>query len=308
MRSRCAATGLVLACAVAATLATPATPVPAQQCSSPTVYPGDAAPREAIAAWMAQVAVARGIPGELPVMASLVESGLKNLDYGDADSAGFFAMRVSIWNTGEYAGFPDKPELQLEWFLDQAEAVRARALAQGDATFGQDPSGWGEWIADVERPAAQNRGRYQLRLEEARALIVALCQGGQPDGGMPSPPLDETAPPLTLRPGGVRLGPRALSLTAGCPVEQCTLAVAARILVRRRPAAVAARAYRLRSAPRTVPAGARATVRLRFGKRLRSAVAAALRAGRPVRARLRVEAADAAGNVTVARRALRLLP
>ena len=37
--------------------------------------------------------------------------------------------------------------------------------------FGKDPSHWGDWIADVERPAAQYRGRYQLRLGEARGLL-----------------------------------------------------------------------------------------------------------------------------------------
>jgi hypothetical protein len=30
---------------------------------------------------------------------------------------------------------------------------------------------YGEWIADIERPATQFRGRYQLRLEEARKLL-----------------------------------------------------------------------------------------------------------------------------------------
>jgi hypothetical protein len=37
--------------------------------------------------------------------------------------------------------------------------------------FGKDPSKWGDWIADVERPAEQYRGRYQLRLDEARSLL-----------------------------------------------------------------------------------------------------------------------------------------
>ena len=64
-------------------------------------------------------------------MAALVESGLRNLDYGDADSVGFFQMRVSIWNQGELAGYPDRPELQLKWFLDHAEAVKAQRLARG---------------------------------------------------------------------------------------------------------------------------------------------------------------------------------
>ena len=55
-------------------------------------------------------------------MASLVESGMTNIQGGDADSVGFFQMRVGIWNQGDYAGYPDKPELQVKWFLDQAEA------------------------------------------------------------------------------------------------------------------------------------------------------------------------------------------
>ena len=37
--------------------------------------------------------------------------------------------------------------------------------------FGKDPAKWGEWIADTERPAEQFRGRYQLRLGEARRLL-----------------------------------------------------------------------------------------------------------------------------------------
>ena len=36
-----------------------------------------------------------------------------------------------------------------------------------------DPEQFGDWIADVERPAAQFRGRYQPRLGEARELLSA---------------------------------------------------------------------------------------------------------------------------------------
>ena len=42
-------------------------------------------------------------------MASLVESGVKNLNFGDADSVGFFQMRVGIWNQGAYKGYPRAP-------------------------------------------------------------------------------------------------------------------------------------------------------------------------------------------------------
>jgi hypothetical protein len=122
-------------------------------------YPGDNAPRGQVAAWMAGAAQKRGLPPELPVMAALTESGLSNLDHGDADSVGFFQMRVSIWNQGAYSGYPHKPERQLDWFLDHAEAVKKQRLARGLPV--DDPKQYGDWIADVENPAAQYRGRYQ---------------------------------------------------------------------------------------------------------------------------------------------------
>ena len=145
--------------------------VPADLSGVPDAYPGDDAPRPEVAAWMAKQAEKRGLPPELPIMASLVESGMTNIQGGDADSVGFFQMRVGIWDKGEYRGFSKHPELQAKWFIDQALAVKKQAIARGDADFGKDPSKWGEWIADIERPAEQYRGRYQLRLKEARGLL-----------------------------------------------------------------------------------------------------------------------------------------
>jgi hypothetical protein len=134
-------------------------------------YPGDGASKEQLAAWLGAQAQKAGLPPELPVMAALVESGVANLPGGDADSAGFFQMRVGIWDTGEYAGYRDRPELQAKWFIDHALAVKQARLAAGDAAFGEDPSAWGNWIADVENPAAQFRSRYAERLDEARRLL-----------------------------------------------------------------------------------------------------------------------------------------
>src|SRR3954467_2741009 len=132
-------------------------------------YPGDDATKAQLAAWLGREAEKRGLPKQLPVMASLVESGVKNLNYGDADSVGFFQMRVGTWNQGAYAGFPEKPELQVKWFLDQAEAVKKQRIARGQSVT--DPKEFGDWIADVERPAEQYRGRYGLRLGEANGLL-----------------------------------------------------------------------------------------------------------------------------------------
>jgi hypothetical protein len=148
-------------------------PDPADLATGPNPYPGDDAPKEAIAGWMAREAQKRGLPGELPVMAALVESNLTNVNYGDADSLGYFQMRTSIWDSGEYAGFSQNPELQLKWFLDHAVAVKEKRIAQGYTAFVDDPNKWGEWIADVERPAEQYRGRYQLKLADAQALLGA---------------------------------------------------------------------------------------------------------------------------------------
>ena len=100
-------------------------------------------------------------------MAALTESGLVNNPGGDADSVGFFQMRASIWNSGEYVGYFENPNLQAKWFIDHALDIKSKR----GAGFGADPSGWGNWIADVEQPAAQYRGRYQTHLEEARRLL-----------------------------------------------------------------------------------------------------------------------------------------
>jgi cell wall-associated NlpC family hydrolase len=135
------------------------------------LYPGNGASREQIAAWMGAAAAKAGLPRELPVMAALVESGLKNDQYGDRDSLGFFQMRTSIWNEGPYKGFAQNPDLQVRWFIDQAVAVRRERIADGDLTFGHDPSSWGDWVADIERPAEQYRGRYALQLGTAQSLL-----------------------------------------------------------------------------------------------------------------------------------------
>lgn len=134
-------------------------------------------------------------------MAALVDSGLRNVLGGDRDSAGYFQMRIGIWDSGPYAGFPDHPELQLTWFVDQALAALRQRIAAGLLT---DPSAYGDWIADIQRPAEEFRGRYQLRLDEARLLIGAACVGLPPAvaAALDSyEALQES--PLTVQPPGV---------------------------------------------------------------------------------------------------------
>ena len=129
-----------------------------------------------VSTWMGKRAKAASLPAQLPVMAALVESGLRNLPPSEAGNAGFFQMRVSLWDQGKYAGFPGDPELQMKWFIDHALAVRAARVAAGDITFGRDPATWGEWAAEVLRPARHLRGLYQLRLREAGTLVAGRCR------------------------------------------------------------------------------------------------------------------------------------
>jgi len=142
--------------------------------AGPNPYPGDDASKPQIAHWMATEARKRGLPGELPVMAALVESRLENLDHGHADSVGYFQMRLQYWNQGKYAGYPDDPNKQLAWFLDEAEKLKG-------THGGADPSEYGEWVADVEKPAAAYRGRYAAQLGAAQKLLAAPVP--QPAGG-----------------------------------------------------------------------------------------------------------------------------
>src|SRR5262249_30844567 len=93
-----------------------------------------------------------------------------NVQYGDADSLGFFQMRTSVWS-GQFPDFQHHPEQQLKWFINEALSVKNQRLARGEVAFQHDPNQFGDWIADIERPAEQYRGRYQLRLDQATSLL-----------------------------------------------------------------------------------------------------------------------------------------
>lgn len=267
-------------------------------------YPGDGAAREAIAAWMAGGATVAGLPGELPVMAALVESDLRNLPAGagDLDSAGYFQMRTSIWDAGVYAGYPTRPDLQLRWFADTATKVRADRLAAGRPDPVADELGWGEWIADVERPAARYRGRYQPRLAQARTLLGATCAPGAltpaPPVGAPAPaapgaPADTSAPVAR-----VTAARRQRALLRGlvvvgvrCPLERC--AAAATVTIRLPDGAAA---LRLGARRVELAAAQRGTLRVALGRRGWSAVRRGLARRSSLRAVVRVTIGDDAGN------------
>ncbi|HET9105006.1 MAG TPA: NlpC/P60 family protein [Solirubrobacteraceae bacterium] len=180
------------------------TDVPPADHPDPLAYPGDSATPQQIAAWMGAHAAKAGLPPELPVMAALTESGLRNLNYGDRDSVGFFQMRTGIWNEGPYAGYPANPQLQIQWFIDHALAVKAQYPG-----LSASPTSWGEWVADVEQPAAEYRYRYQLQLGMAQELLHGADL-------TPPPP----APPIPLGQAALKVALAQLQTTGGRSAAQ----------------------------------------------------------------------------------------
>jgi hypothetical protein len=187
----------------------PAGAAPAPEAPDPAdtgpAYPGDQATPQQLAAWMGARAEEAGLPPELPVMAALTESGLRNLSYGDRDSVGFFQMRVGIWDQGAYAGYPSNPELQVQWFIDHAAAVKGQY-----PELANNPNSWGEWVADVEQPAEQYRYRYQLQLTTAQALL----RGADLTSGAPAPAAAPVPPPVPVGQEALKV---AMHFTGGGP-------------------------------------------------------------------------------------------
>lgn len=261
----------------------------AAPCPAANPYPGDGAGERAIAAWMARGATATGLPGELPVMAALTESGLRNLPDTGSGYAGFFQMSTGYLDRGPYAGFEARPELQLRWFTTAAAAVRERGLAAGRPDPLADELAWGEWIADVERPATRYRGRYQPQLDRARELIAGGCAAA-PAGGA-----------ISLWGGTEQRLRRRVRVALVCAVACDASARGTLRLPQRR------RRFELIPASGSASAGGE-KLKLALGLP-RAAIRAgrrALRRGEPVRARIDVSAIDGAGTESRGRRVVRL--
>jgi hypothetical protein len=248
----------------------------------PALYPGDDAEKTRIARWMARGAADRGLPHELPVMAGLTESGLQNLR--GRSFAGFFGMSRSL-NTGDYRGFPRNPDLQMRWFTDTAMLVRQRRVAEGRPDPADDPTAYGRWIADVERPARQYRSRYQTHLEEAGTLIAGKCD--------PPSTADTEAPRLRVHIATAQqpLSTGGITLDARCPDHDCLVGVTVQI------------GDTLRRAAAREPASSGPT---RLMVRVPRAVRRALRAGHTMRASVTAIAADSAANTTARARLVTL--
>lgn len=91
------------------------------------------------------------------IATGLVESNLKNLKGGDADSQGWRQERMSIYGNHPY-GPPTNVAAGARRYYEEC-----KQLDHGQSA--------GELSADVQRPAAQYRGRYSERMGDAKALL-----------------------------------------------------------------------------------------------------------------------------------------
>lgn len=94
--------------------------------------------------------------------AAIVESGLKNVNYGDRDSVGLFQQRTSQgWGTKQQIMDPR---------YSSRKFYEAMLRADGDTL--------GERVANTQRPAKQYRGRYGEQMNKAAGVLSAIL--GEP--------------------------------------------------------------------------------------------------------------------------------
>ena len=116
---------------------------------------------------------------ESGVYRQLVEGGVRMLEpvcgpcvgMGQAPPSNANSLRTFNRNFPGRSGTPE------DCVYLCSPAVAAVSVLHGEI---RDPREYGLWAADVERPAPQYRGRYQLRLDEARQLL--RLGSGQPGG------------------------------------------------------------------------------------------------------------------------------
>lgn len=117
--------------------------------------------------------------------------------------------------------------------------------------------------------------------------------------------LRDTIPPvmaIATRSSQAALKQGGVVIAASCPTEACTVRASGSISV---PGA-AARTYALRRTSAKLAKGSRAKLKLRFGRAAKKAVGRAFIRRRTLRATIRLEASDDAGNRSFARKTLRL--
>ena len=144
-----------------------AQPLPPLPVDPTNPYPGDGAGKQALAQWLAREAQKAGLPPELPVMAlARRDAASRTSTSGTATPSASSRCAPASGTRCDYAGYPERPELQMKWFIDQALRREGEAHRRRQHRVPELPpptQSGAEWIADIEpAPAEQYRGRYQI--------------------------------------------------------------------------------------------------------------------------------------------------
>lgn len=136
----------------------------------PYSFDSGVTPSKSVARTIIKVWRALGLPGKYLLSAfetGLVESGMQNLDHGDADSKGWRQERTSI-----YGPSATNVVASAERFFGEA-----RQFDRGQSA--------GALAADVQRPRADLRGKYGQAREAAIRLLRSMGVRGFAQGGIP---------------------------------------------------------------------------------------------------------------------------
>ncbi len=152
------------------------------------------------------VAVSRALPRRAAVLGiatAMVESGLRNLNYGDRDSLGLFQQRPSQgWGSPEQVL---NPTYAAGLFYDHLVRVPGWAtMPPGRAEQAVQRSGFPDRYAPREAAAAALAERFWHGPDnpvQGSAQQVDLAAGGCPDAGRSDLPLDRNWNPKALPPG-----------------------------------------------------------------------------------------------------------
>jgi hypothetical protein len=130
-----------------------------------------------------------------------------------------------------------------------------------------------------------------------------------PAGGTTGPQTDTSVTfRLSIR-RSQRVGKqKGVLLTARCPLESCKLVARGKVTVPGAGKARASKRFKLRSVRRSLAAGVKKTIKVRVARKLLGRVRRSLRRHRKLKARITVTVKDAAGNIAVKRRTVRLRP
>ena len=102
-------------------------------------------------------------------MAALIESGMRNLTAATPTRSASSRCAPGSGTAARTRATPTARSSSSTGSSTTPKRCRRSASRAGLPI--DDPKHYGDWIADVERPAEQYRGRYQLRLDEARELL-----------------------------------------------------------------------------------------------------------------------------------------